>query len=316
MKNGKKILVTDKVHPSLVEGLEHQGFVVDYVPKMDYSRVIESLSDYNGLIINSKVICDKAFLDKGQHLEFIGRLGSGLDIIDLDYARALGIRIISSPEGNANAVGEHVLGMLLTLLHNINRAHFAVRHQKWNREENRGIELKNMTVGILGFGHTGPAFAQKLTGMGVRILVYDKYRTFDPGDFPYIRTEPLDFILEQADILSIHLPLTGETIDLVDAHFISKMKKGAILINSSRGRIVRSDAVKDAIESGQLSGACLDVLENERLDKWSEEEQHTYSYFLTSDRVILTPHIAGWTIQSLELIATVLLSKIRNFYNL
>lgn len=312
----KNILITDKVHDLLIEGLKAHGFLVDYSPSMSYDQVRKRVINYDGLVINSKVICDQEFLNHCHHLDFIGRLGSGLDIIDLEYAAKLGIQIISSPEGNANAVGEHVLGMLLTLLHHINRAHWDVRKREWNRESNRGTELKGKTVGIIGFGHTGPAFAQKLKCMGVQILVYDKYRNPNPTEYPGIELVSYSELLSNADIVSIHLPLTEETRMMVDEDFLAQMKRGAILINSSRGLIVRSAAVLKALNSGQLSGACLDVIENERPELWTVEEEKIYQDFLTSDRVVLTPHIAGWTQESLELIASVMLVKIRKFYKL
>lgn len=309
----KSILITDKVHQILVSGLKKRGFEVKYAPRMSYPQVQKEVASFDGIIINSKVVCDQPFLQRFQHLDFIGRLGSGLDIIDLKSAAERGIEVISSPEGNANAVGEHTLGMLLTLMHHISNAQRDVHQLNWNREPNRGTELKGMTVGIIGFGHTGPAFANKLRGAEVDILVYDKYRK-GLDQIAEIQNSPLDELLQRSDIVSIHLPLTEETKYMVNEHFLSRMKKGAILINTSRGKIVDTSALKNALEEGRLRGACLDVLENEKPETWADEERSIYESVLLRKNVIVTPHIAGWTHESLKLIAEILLHKIVAFY--
>ena len=280
---------------------------------MSYAQVQQEAASFDGIIINSKVICDQGFLERFDHLDFIGRLGSGLDIIDLKFAKEKGIQVISSPEGNANAVGEHALGMLLSLLHNITQAHKDVLQLNWNREPNRGIELKGMTVGIIGFGHTGPAFANKLRGAGVDILVYDKYRK-DLDQLDQIQNSSLENLLEQSDIVSIHLPLTLETAYMVNRSFLRQMKVGALLINTSRGKILDTSALKEALESGHLGGACLDVLENEKPETWTADERSIYESVINRKNVIVTPHIAGWTHESLKLIAEILLEKIVAFY--
>ena len=312
----KKILITDKVDPLLPDGLSDMGFECHYHPQMPYLEVMDVLPAFQGVVVNSKVICNKEFLNIGRHLEFVARLGSGLDIIDIPYAKQLGIEVISSPEGNANAVGEHVLGMLLTLLHRINIADSNVREGRWLREQNRGKALKGQTVGIIGFGHTGPAFAQKLRGMGVNVLVYDKYNKVDKTQFPEVVQVELSNLLKRSDIVSLHIPLTAETENMVDRSFLDRMQKGSILINSSRGRILKTSDLRLSMEEGRIGGVCLDVLENERPNTWSNEEARLYSFFQESNRAVLTPHIAGWTFESLRLIASVLLTKIQNFYGL
>ena len=309
----KSILITDKVHDLLVNGLTQKGFHVDYHPNLSYQEVKLHVPNYEGIVINSKVICDRAFLDEFDHLDFIGRLGSGLDIINLPHASGKGIAVISSPEGNANAVGEHALGMLLTLQHNISIAHSEVAAMYWNREENRGSEIKGKTIGILGFGHTGPAFANKLKGFDVEILVYDKYRSY-LNAVEHIRSVSLEELLSSSDIVSLHLPLTKETRYMVDSSFLRKMKKGAILINTSRGKIVESSSLDRALNTGHLGGACLDVLENEKPETWTSRERKIYESILTRKNVIATPHIAGWTHESLQLIAQILLDKILRHY--
>jgi len=311
----RRILITDKVHDLLVNGLQQKGLEVKYQPGMSYKDVCNQVKDYEGLIINSKVICDKNFLQNAQHLDFIGRLGSGLDIIDLPLAEMLGIQIISSPEGNANAVGEHCLGMLLTLLHNIASSHQDVTHLNWSREPNRGKELYQMTVGIIGYGHTGPAFAHKLKGLDVNILVYDKYKPEIAFNCDHMRqVNALDELLTSSDVVSIHLPLTQETKSLVNESFLLKMKTESILINTSRGGIADSQAMLNSLERGHLSGICLDVLENEKPATWSIEQKKMYINLLQRRDVIITPHIAGWTHRSLRHIASILFDKICNFY--
>ena len=307
----KKILISDKVHDCLCAGLTEMGFEVDYSPKMSYQDVKDKAGDYQALIINSKVICDRAFLDRVTHLEFIGRLGSGLDIIDLPYAKKVGIKIISSPEGNAHAVGEHALGMLIMLLQKMYPAYDLLRQGKWIREAHRGTELNNKKIGIIGYGHTGLAFAQKLSGLNVHILVYDKYKEVRDDK---VSPVSLSTLLNESDVVSIHLPLTDETRYMVDEKFLQSMKRGSIIINTSRGWILKSSALLDALESQHLSGACLDVLENEQPHTWSPEEEHIYSTLLRRDDVVATPHVAGWTHRSLQLIAEVLLRKITKYY--
>jgi len=311
---GKKILISDKVHPLLIDGLKKEGALVDYHAKMPYSKVKSIINEYDGVIVNSKVICDAAFLNSALHLDFIGRLGSGLDIIDLPYAAQKGIEVISSPEGNANAVAEHAMGMLLSLLHNLGCSHESVRQQEWNREPNRGEELKGKTIGIIGFGHTGPAFAKKLSSFDVTILAYDKYKDDLSKHAPYVEDVPLAELKKRSDIISIHLPLTAETDGWVDDDWLAACKQGAFLINTSRGAIVSSADLLSHIESGQLKGACLDVLENEIPETWEGEQKRVYLSLLGLKNVIITPHIAGWTHQSLELIASILLRKIIAFY--
>lgn len=311
----KRILVTDKVHEILLRGLADSDFEVEYQPDMPYQDVKEQTKLYQGLIINSKVICDQDFLINNNHLDFIGRLGSGLDIIDLETAARLGIAVISSPEGNANAVAEHVMGMLLCLLNNIHMANAEVKEFIWNREPNRGVELEGKVLGIIGFGHTGSALARKLKNWDVRIITYDKYKTEIENKYPYVRQVSLSQLQNEADIISIHLPLTAETDHMIDDVFFKKCKTGIIFINSSRGKIVQSRALLNALVDKKVAGACIDVLENEKFDALSEEEKTIYRNIFNHKRTIITPHIAGWTSESLVKIAQYLLYKVRTFYN-
>ena len=310
----EKILIADQVHEDLIKGLESSLFEVTYQPGVTENQVIEIISDYHGFIVNSKVKCDKGFLNQASHLDFIARLGSGIDFIDLSVAKSLQIEVIRSPEGNANAVGEHTLGMLLSLKHNICSSDRSVRQMEWLREEHRGWEIMGSEIGIIGFGHTGPAFARKLAGLDVTINVYDPFHDQWQKEFPELRTMGLEELLNSSDVVSLHVPLTKQTDGMVDDTFIRKMKKGAVLINTSRGRMVEINALIKALDDGHLSGACLDVLENEKPDTWSDEEKRMYTRLFEKNNVVITPHIAGWTRKSLRNIAQVTLSKILKFY--
>jgi D-3-phosphoglycerate dehydrogenase / 2-oxoglutarate reductase len=312
----KSILVTDKVHELLINGLEKSGFKVIYNPKMPYEEVKSHAINFNGLIINSKVICDEDFLLNNQHLDFIGRLGSGLDIIDLPKAKELGIKIINSPEGNANAVAEHAMGLILGLINNMHKANAEVKVFNWNREPNRGIELEGRTIGIIGFGHTGSQVARKLKTWDMNILAYDKYRNHLGEEFDYVKAVELDALLAQSDFVSVHLPLTKETRQSISTDFFKKCKKGAWFINTSRGPIVDTDALVENLYNGQLSGVGIDVLENENFDHLSEKQREIYQRLFAHPSSIITPHIAGWTQESLVKIAEYLLFKIRNYYEM
>ncbi len=310
----KKILITDKVHPLLPDGLSQDGMSVTYRPDMNYSEVQATVRYFDALIINSKVICDRPFLEFARHLDFIGRLGSGLDIVDLDAAKEMGIEVISSPEGNANAVAEHAIGLLLNLLNHICRAHAQIRSLQWNREQNRGIELAGKTFGILGFGNTGSALAKKLKEWEVNIITYDKYRKGIDREYAYVRQVGFSELVSQSDILSIHLPLTSETRGWIDTSVFKSMKEGAILINTSRGKIVVQSDLIQSLEKRHLSGACLDVLENEQPETMEDHEISAFKTLTEMENVIITPHIAGWTHESLYKIAKELLRKILKYY--
>jgi len=306
----RKVLVTDGVHPLLLEGLTALGFQCDYHPKIGLERVRGMVSDYEGIIINSKVLMDKEMLDAGAKLEFVGRLGSGMEIIDLEYAAQKGIAIHGAPEGNCNAVAEHALGMLLALANNFLQGDREVRKKNWQREKNRGFEIMGRTVGIIGFGHTGSQFAKKLSGMGVEILAYDKYKTNYTNNFKQVRETTLEDILTNADIISLHLPFTPETKHLVNADFLRKCKDGVILINTSRGNVAKTKDLIVGLKSGKVGGACLDVFENEKTATFSQAEHTMYNELYEFENVILSPHVAGWTRESLQRLAEVLLRKI------
>lgn len=306
----RKVLVTDGVHPILLEGLEELGFKCDYHPKISLERVREMVPDYEGMIINSKILVDKAMLDSAPKLRFVGRLGSGMEIIDLEYAAKKGVAIHGAPEGNRNAVAEHALGMLIALANNFLRADREVRNKDWQREKNRGFEIMGKTIGIIGFGHTGSQFAKKLQGMGMKILAYDKYKTNYTQDFPYVKETNLKSLQTDADIISLHLPYTPETYHLVNSDFLEKCKKGIIIINTSRGSVIKTQDLLTALKNEKVGGACLDVFENEKTQTFSSEEEKMYEELYGFEQVILSPHVAGWTVESKKRLAEVLLQKI------
>jgi D-3-phosphoglycerate dehydrogenase / 2-oxoglutarate reductase len=308
----KRVLITDDCHPILPEGLERIGFGCDFIPDIGLAETREAIPDYDGLVINSKILVDRAFLDRAVRLKFVARLGSGMEIVDRVYAAEKGIAVLSSPEGNRNAVAEQALGMLLCFSNNLLRSDREVRQKVWHREANRGFELRGKTLGIIGFGHTGSSFARKLAGMEMRVLAYDKYKTGYAADMPWVEETNPENLTLQSDVISLHLPLTDETKHLVDRDFIARCKPGFVLINTARGACIKTEDVVDALENGRLGGACLDVFENEKTGTFTETERLLYERLYRLDRVVLSPHIAGWTHESKRLIAETLLEKIKN----
>lgn len=307
----KRVLITDDCHPLLTEGLAKMGFVCDFMPDITLDDTRRIIPGYEGLIINSKIIVDRAFLDAAVRLRFVGRLGSGMEIVDRPYAAERGVAVVSSPEGNRNAVAEQALGMLLALANNLIRADREVRRNDWRREANRGWELRGKTIGIVGFGHTGGQFARKLAGMEMTVLAYDKYKPAGyAAAMEWVQETTMGDIQTRSDIVSLHLPLTAETRHLVDNKFIDRCKRGFVLINTSRGGCVRTEDVVAALEDGRIGGACLDVFENEKTATFSEAERQLYARLHTLENVVLTPHIAGWTHESKRMMAELLLEKI------
>lgn len=305
----KRVLLLDKVHPLFSERLGQMGFQLEE----DYASSAQEIewSQYTGLVIRSRMPIDADILRAARNLKFIARVGAGLENIDTETAQALGIEVLAAPEGNRNAVGEQALGMLLALFNRLLIADSEVRKGLWLREENRGIELKGKTVGIIGYGNMGSAFAAKLRGMECRVVAYDKYKT-GYGD-QQVEELSLQALKAEADIISLHLPQNAETLWYVDAQFIESCAKDFYLINTARGKLVRSAALVSALERGKIRGACLDVLEFEKSsfeNIYSEGSPPELEYLLQSDKVVLSPHIAGWTQESKQRMAEVLLAKI------
>ncbi|MDY6800206.1 MAG: 2-hydroxyacid dehydrogenase [Bacteroidota bacterium] len=295
-----KVLFVDSTHPILTEKLSNAGFYCDYNPDIEEKEIIKIISEYDGLIIRSKIKIDKTIIDKATNLKFIGRVGAGLENIDTQYAKNKDIKCFNSPEGNKDAVGEHAVGMLLCLLNNIIIADSEVRNGQWIREGNRGTEIKGKTVGIIGYGNMGSAFAQRLKGFGAKVIAYDKYK-FNYSD-EYVTEKTLDDLFNETDILSLHVPLTDETHLMVDNQFIHQFKKNIYLINTARGKVLKTDDLVKNLKTGKILGAALDVLEYEKTSFESlhsnERLPDTFSYLIKSNRVVLTPHIAGWTHES------------------
>lgn len=307
----KKVLVTDYVHESLIRGLESMGFNVYYDPNYNVSELEKDLPGLSGIVINSKIKMFAERIEMAKELEFIARLGSGLEIIDLQSAEKNKVKVYNSPEGNRNAVAEHAMGMLLSLSNNILRGDREVRKQEWFREANRGFELEGKTIGIVGLGNTGKSMARKLSGWSLKVVFHDPHVLNVPPDLDYIESVSLEKLIKIADIISLHVQLTPETNHLVDNAFIQKCKKGFILINTSRGSVIDTKSVVEGLENGQIGGACLDVFENEKPTTYTSEENSLYSRLFKLNNVVLTPHVAGWTNESLFKIAQVLLDKIK-----
>jgi D-3-phosphoglycerate dehydrogenase len=313
--NQIKILHIDSNHPLLWKQLEAVGFQNE----ADYSSSKESIEakihEYHGIVIRSRFKIDKIFLDKATQLQFIARVGAGLESIDCDYAESKNIKLIAAPEGNRNAVGEHALGMLLSLFNNLNKANIEVKHGQWNREANRGHELDGKTVGIIGYGNMGKAFAKKLRGFDVEVLCYDIQEGVVDSNAKQVSLEELQ---QKADVLSLHTPWTSLTDKMVNASFIEGFKKPFWLLNTARGKsVVTTDLVK-ALDSGKVLGAGLDVLEYEKLsfeNLFDEESKNEdFEYLRQADNVLLTPHVAGWTFESHEKLAQTIVDKIKAIY--
>lgn len=305
-----KVLFIDKVDEFLVSGIRNMGFEVVTDFESSYDEVCNKIQDYHGLVIRSRIPIDKELLERAVNLKFVARLGAGMENIDVDAAEEVGIAVLNAPEGNRGAVGEHAIGMLLMLLNNLKRADSEVRNGQWRREPNRGYEIEGKTVGIIGFGQMGSSFAEKLRGFDCEILVYDKYQDVR-SDF--VRSTDLEGIQRECDILSLHIPQNTETIGMVDSSFIESFSKPFYLINTARGKVVKTSSLVQGLKSGKILGACLDVLEYESSSfeqmSWSREDPDI-DYLLSSDKVILSPHIAGWTHESRRKMASVILEKV------
>ena len=307
-QNPPAILIADEMHPSLFRLLTEAGFTYEYQPHYTRADLICHLQPFAGLIIRSKTTVDADLLHHAPNLRFIGRAGAGLDLIDLDAADRLGIQVFHAGEGNRDAVAEQAVGMLLALLTNLLRADREVRQGIWDREGNRGHELGSLTVGIVGYGNNGSATARRLSGFGCRVLAHDKFLTHY-GD-AVAQEATMEQIMAETDVLSLHVPLTGDTRLLVNDALIERFAKPFYLVNVSRGEVVSLSAVVRGLESGKVRGVGLDVLENEKLAKLTPDQQATFGYLRHSDRVVLTPHIAGWTYESYVRINEVLVRQI------
>lgn len=310
-----KILLLDSNHPLITEQLLAKGFILEEDFTSSYDEVLQKINQYDGIIIRSRIPLDKNFLENAQNLKFIARVGAGMENIDLEAAKNLGISLINSPEGNRDAVAEHVVAMLLILMNRLFIASEEVKNGIWKREENRGDELLGKTFGIIGYGNMGKATAKRLSGFGVEVIFHDILPNLEDE---FAKQVSLEELQERADILSLHVPLDASTKYLVDENFISKMKKNFYLVNTARGRNVKTSALVEALKSGKVKSAALDVLEYEKssfenLDtstSLSTRNKEDLQFLLQSNQVIVTPHIAGWTHQSKEKLAQFIVDKI------
>jgi D-3-phosphoglycerate dehydrogenase len=302
----QRILIVDDIHPIFIEQAEALGYQCDYQPTIKPQEALEIIGTYEGLVIRSKFLVDRKVLDISKNLRFICRAGAGMDNIDEDYAKEKGIKLINAPEGNMDAVGEHAVGLLLNLMNNINRSDAEIREGLWKREANRGYELKGKTVGIIGYGFMGKSFAHKLSGFGVNVIAYDKYKTGFSDQ--YAREVSMEEIVKHADVVSFHVPLTAETNGLVSDEYLFHFKKPIFLLNTSRGKVVKTQTVLNGIKQGKILGAGLDVLEVEKFPGLAE--QPWFEELRRSNKVILTPHVAGWTFDSYCRISEIMAEKL------
>ncbi len=303
------ILIVDDLHEVILDQFKKENIAYDYQPDIQREEAEKIIGNYTGLIIRSKFQVDQSFIDLGKKLEFIGRAGAGMDNIDEEYAASKGIFLFSANEGNRDAVGEHMIGMLLSLMNNLNRGDKEVRSGFWKREENRGYELKGRTVALIGYGNNGQAMAKKLSGFEVNVIAYDKYKTGFSDQ--YAREVSMEEVVKQADVLSFHIPLTRETRGMVDEEYLFHFRKPIFFLMGARGGIAKVPAVLKNLDNGKILGAAFDVLPLEKFPDLAEQEW--YVDLISRDNVLLSPHVAGWTFESYEKLSSFLGEKIIGF---
>ncbi|WP_339700491.1 2-hydroxyacid dehydrogenase [Algoriphagus aquimarinus] len=307
-----KILIIDEMHESIMPMLQKEGHEVIYSPEITREEIINTVAEFDGLIIRSKTPMDRDLLERATNLKFIGRAGAGLDKIDLEYMAEKDIKLFHAAKGNRDAVAEHAVGMLLALFNNVGKADQEVRKGIWDREGNRGHELAGKTVGIMGYGNMGKSFVHRLQGFKVDILAYDKYK-MDFGD-DFVREVMWEKLKAEADVLSIHVPLTPETKDFFTLKELKSFAKPFWLINTARGEVISFKTLNEALDQGILRGALLDVLENEKFQKFTADQKAEFEKLAARDNVLFSPHVAGWTYESYEKINKVLAKRIKKAF--
>lgn len=301
-----KILIVDDLHPAFRESATEMGYEVHDRPQITRRETLQIIAEYTGIAVRTKFLIDKELMEAGTNLKFIARAGAGLDNIDEVFAIQKNIRLLNAPQGNMDAVGEHAVGLLLNLMNNIRNADIEVRNGIWNREGNRGFELRGRTVGVIGYGFMGRSFAKKLAGFDVNVIAYDKYKTgFSDA---YAKEVSMEEIVKHSDVISLHVPLTNETRQMVDEEYLLHFRKPIFLINTARGEVVSTKAVLSAIQNNKILGAGLDVLEVEKFPALGTQDW--YTELISSGKIILTPHVGGWTFESYRKISEVLADKL------
>jgi D-3-phosphoglycerate dehydrogenase len=311
-----KVLFVDSVHSILEERLENLGFTCAHDYSSNRTDLLAKIANYQGLVLRSRTAIDAEFLEAATSLKFIARSGAGLENLDCEKAKGLGIHLFSAPEGNRQAVGEHALGMLLNLFNKLSTADSEVRSGKWNREANRGIELSGKTVGIIGYGNMGKAFAKCISGFNCTVLAFDNTKAGYSDEYTCEST--LENIQENADIISFHTPYNESTHHYLDSEFLAKMHKPFYIINTARGKVVRTESLVKGLQDGTVLGACLDVLEFEKAsfeNMFDTVIPTSFQYLLDSKKVLLSPHVAGWTVESYYKLSSVLADKIEKVFN-